>query len=475
MSSSRRNKPPKASKSSRTPNPEEKQWTDWAWVEEYGCSYRCAYNEHGEVIATEYDSPYYTPDNVPRKSGDPVDGLTDSLGETSLVDQSNPVDPDEHYTLGQSKGKSIAISPEAQDAPGQTTDEPYTDGSTTEPTQDGEDPFYDSRGLSTEGGEHVEGVSVATDRSYDTHGAYPQAGSGATDDDYDPQMAAVIHDSRKDLSRRAKPGQSSTSQNLGHTYEYASQSPSYAAPDSYSTYQGETQAYAEPGSAYAAEGDDPDEAYVGEAANTVPEMPKTITGTLGDYESMDPRFRLMNSQHWQPGTVFKILWAEPQGQSKAKNAGTFYTERHTVDNGAGKLFHTKLRRFIIYGTGEGQSTCVPIFTYNNQGCKKNGVKPENHGIVHDYNHAPKMLPGEPLLGFDPAAIVLTEGTEKISRDSRVNYSQLMTVQHNVKIFIIGYTDQDSFQVVRAAVDDCWNRLSTSFGGAPKKSKRPPRR
>lgn len=502
--SSRSNKATKASKSSKSSkHAEVKQWGNWEWAEDQGqhYRYRCAYNELGEVVDTQYDTQYYLPDNVPREPGDSVEHLTTSLGETSLgettigetsLDERNI--SEEHYTLGQSlppdsedtgaydrKGKSKAISPEAQGVSGPTPDQPYTTEPATESTQDDiEDPFYtiDSRGPLADGEEQVEGGSAEPDGGYvDTPGAYLPAADGTTYADYDSQIAAAMLASKKDASRLPKPGQSSTGQNLGDMHGYTPQAPGYAAADGYSAYgEAETLGYDEPSSAYADEaGGYLDEAYEEETANAVPEMSRLITGTSGDHELTDPRFTLMNSQYWQPGTVFKILWAEPQGQSKAKNAGTFFTERHTIDNGAGKSFHVKLRRFIIYGTGEGQSTCVPIFTYNNQGCKKSGVKPENHGIVHDYNLAPRMLPGEPPLGFDPAAIVLTEATEKITKDSRVNYSQLMTVQHNVKIFIIGYTDQDSFQIVRAAVDHCFGRLSTSFGGAPKSKSNNPKK
>lgn len=46
-----------------------------------------------------------------------------------------------------------------------------------------------------------------------------------------------------------------------------------------------------------------------------------------------------------------------------------------------------------------------------------------------------MLDGEPKLGFAPVRVDMTEDGEKLSKESRVNYSKLVTIEHNVKVFI----------------------------------------
>ena len=45
--------------------------------------------------------------------------------------------------------------------------------------------------------------------------------------------------------------------------------------------------------------------------------------------------------------------------------------------------------------------------------------------------------------------------EKLARESRVNYSKLVTVEHNVKVFFIGHIISDDVSIISDAVDKCW--------------------
>jgi hypothetical protein len=105
---------------------------------------------------------------------------------------------------------------------------------------------------------------------------------------------------------------------------------------------------------------------------------------------------------------------------------------------------------------EGHCTCVPILTYIRQGCKKKGVKPAKHGIIHELGTRPRPLDGEPKLGFKPIRLEIKATGERLARESRVNYSKLVTVEHNVKVFFIGNIQSDDFDnIVPYAVDRCW--------------------
>jgi hypothetical protein len=102
--------------------------------------------------------------------------------------------------------------------------------------------------------------------------------------------------------------------------------------------------------------------------------------------------------------------------------------------------------------------CRPILTYERQACKKRGVKPLKHGIIHDAGRKPKMLVGEPPLGFNPVRVNLYEKAEQLVKESRVNYAKLTTVEHNFQVFFIGSVDPADFQnIVIPAVDTCWER------------------
>lgn len=69
-----------------------------------------------------------------------------------------------------------------------------------------------------------------------------------------------------------------------------------------------------------------------------------------------------------------------------------------------------------------------------------------------------MVEGEPKLGFQPVRVELYERTEKLDKESRVNYAKLTTVEHNFRVFFIGRIVPEDFnRIVGPAVEECWNR------------------
>ncbi|KAI1803375.1 hypothetical protein F4811DRAFT_562548 [Daldinia bambusicola] len=185
-----------------------------------------------------------------------------------------------------------------------------------------------------------------------------------------------------------------------------------------------------------------------------------IQGTPGMEEILDSRYRVEHSTRFQPGEVFKILWSEPLGQIGGDDPISDVTKRKTA---AGK-FYVGFRRFIIVTTDESHhSTCVPILTYDRRGCLKKGVRPSKHGIIYTAGSKPRLLKNEPELGFTPVALQVYAEGEKLAKESRVNYSKLVTIEHNVKVFFIGSITGEDFENVSYAVDVCWNnkmRLSS---------------
>ena len=77
---------------------------------------------------------------------------------------------------------------------------------------------------------------------------------------------------------------------------------------------------------------------------------------------------------------------------------------------------------------------------------------------------PQRLPKEPVLGFDPVRLELDYSTERLAKESRVNYSKLVTVEHNVSVFFIGRIVAEDFDIVTNAVDKCWADKYRSSGG-----------
>lgn len=79
----------------------------------------------------------------------------------------------------------------------------------------------------------------------------------------------------------------------------------------------------------------------------------------------------------------------------------------------------------------------PVLTYGNRGTAKPGVKPEYHAIIYSSTNAPKELDGEPKLHKSPIRVVVDNPRDKLKPQSRVNYSKIYTVEHNVKVCFIG--------------------------------------
>ena len=95
-------------------------------------------------------------------------------------------------------------------------------------------------------------------------------------------------------------------------------------------------------------------------------------------------------------------------------------------------------------------------TYRYQGCKKRGVKANKHGIIYNKKSNSEPLPGEPEMGFKPIKARIPTDGQSLQSESRVHYSKILTVEHNVRIFIVGAVTEDSLPIFRNAVDSCWN-------------------
>ncbi|KAI1822865.1 hypothetical protein F4861DRAFT_361302 [Xylaria intraflava] len=176
-------------------------------------------------------------------------------------------------------------------------------------------------------------------------------------------------------------------------------------------------------------------------------------GAQENTEYIDNRFVVENSSRFQPGEVFKILWSEPKGQVGSE----FQVSDRRAINGPTGSFYVGYRRFIIVTTDESHhSTCVPILTYDRRGCSKKGVRPDKHGIIYALGQRPKLLKDEPDLGFRPVPLKIYADGETLARESRVNYSKLVTIEHNVNVFFIGRIPETYFENVQTAVDQCWN-------------------
>ncbi|KAK7935143.1 hypothetical protein PG985_000638 [Apiospora marii] len=205
---------------------------------------------------------------------------------------------------------------------------------------------------------------------------------------------------------------------------------------------------------------------------------------------VDPsNFNVVSSYYYQPGSVrantspyfkpklgllriqvFKMLWSEPRGKQNTSKSIGVPTEKGWSHD---KNFYVGVRRFVIIATDRAHhSTCVPILTYEHRACTKPGVQPGVHGIIYSHGRRPEMKSGEKELGYRPVACTMYPHEPPLVKESRVNYSKLVTIEHNVEVQFIGSITESDFPIVQQAVDDCWrkkNRHSTRDSKSKSKS------
>jgi hypothetical protein len=79
----------------------------------------------------------------------------------------------------------------------------------------------------------------------------------------------------------------------------------------------------------------------------------------------------------------------------------------------------------------------PILTYGRQGTNKRGVKAEDHAIIYTGEIEPAPLLGETGIHHRSVRVDTKDSRGKLEPESRVNYSKVYTVEHNVKVCFIG--------------------------------------
>ncbi|KAI8713320.1 hypothetical protein NCS52_01275900 [Fusarium sp. LHS14.1] len=389
------------------------QWSDWVWDPNYGQHFRSATDANGQSLI-QWESELAPNPSTPR-------GETDDVPDISAlaIDSPSPGDGDQtnYTTEASSKSKSKSKSHKSSKKESKSSK---------------------SKSKSS----HRKGKSRAQDDDEEEEEEPDPTQTGRVYFDHQTGQYLPYPEDEQD------PGQYGTGDGDDAELEAYHQSRKYSG-DQYSAGGPADSAYG------AYEPAEPEEAPPPARAE------EHITGTEGDYEMLDPRYTVVHSSYFQPGEVFKVLWPEPAGSRSAPT----YAEGSTKgapsvviypDQYGGQIF-AHFRRFIVIANDYGHCQCVPISTYGKKGCTKSGAKPSQHGIVHDVRSRPHLLSHEPELGYRPVRLEITDPSEKISRESRVNYAKLTTVEHNVKVLFVGRVIPEDLSIAKDAVDDCWRR------------------
>lgn len=184
-----------------------------------------------------------------------------------------------------------------------------------------------------------------------------------------------------------------------------------------------TQTYASPSNTYIAAND-----------------PETNRNTL------DPRYQTVKdgSRFFKVGRVFKILWPEPAHESADDDADV---EDSVIRGPYGEMIHTKVRPLVVVREQKGRCICIPLTTYGGQGTLKRGVNPDNHAVAYDSRRKPTTKAGEKMQKR-PFPIKVEDPQEKIDPMTRLEFSKVYTVEHNVKVLKIGRIPDEHLNMLR---------------------------
>lgn len=132
------------------------------------------------------------------------------------------------------------------------------------------------------------------------------------------------------------------------------------------------------------------------------------------------------------GRVFKVLWSEPaSANSPVSNHSMISPTSH------GQFAFTELRRFVVIRERSYCSLCLSINTYGGQATTKLGVRSQDHAVVFPQGELlPSPLPGESM-DKAPFPLIIERLGELLSPLSRLDFSRIYTVEHNIKVMSIG--------------------------------------
>jgi hypothetical protein len=98
-------------------------------------------------------------------------------------------------------------------------------------------------------------------------------------------------------------------------------------------------------------------------------------------------------------------------------------------------------------------------TYQHQGPRKAGINHEDHAYIYMVDQPPKRLKGG--LANESVQIKGKSPRDKLDADSCINYAKIYNIEHNVKVFFIGQLTPSSEKKVLLAVNEAWNRNTSS--------------
>ncbi|RYO84596.1 hypothetical protein DL766_010562 [Monosporascus sp. MC13-8B] len=166
----------------------------------------------------------------------------------------------------------------------------------------------------------------------------------------------------------------------------------------------------------------------------------------GDVHPIDPGFGLSGGGYGGGGEQFGGLYDTVAGNAPV-DGGFDQVAAESHSQNFGQAHPGEASLYNTEPTAYDQPTIDPN-TYSHGLFKRFysvrlGANDEQQKMRKKRKHKrpPRPLKREPELGFEPVAVEIYADNEKLQLESRVNYSKLVTIEHNVKVFFIGKVAQ----------------------------------
>jgi hypothetical protein len=181
-----------------------------------------------------------------------------------------------------------------------------------------------------------------------------------------------------------------------------------------------------------------------------------IRGTNGEEEELDASYYKRDSAaaFFVKGRVFAVLWHEATGETSGDRVSEI-----SFRGRFNEPITSHIRRMVVIRPGQGNCWAIPINTYRGHGVAKHGFKQvdvDGHAVIHAANTQPYTSPQEPPMTKVPLKVNMVQG-ERLDRMSRINFTTVHTVQHNVKVKNLGMVSRDS----KDDLQDYWSAQMAS--------------
>lgn len=176
-------------------------------------------------------------------------------------------------------------------------------------------------------------------------------------------------------------------------------------------------------------------------------IPKPITRrsvAVSDPAQFDRKSQVRRPEFYTFGRVFALVWHEA-----AHNLDTNQAFEDTAKFG-GPVF-SYVRRMAVVKIGNGYCWCVPMSTYGGRGLSKPGFNSQDindHAIIHMEGQTPRRLPSEPTTEKRPISVKPASRDQRFPAASRINFSQVHTVDFSVKAIDVGMISDGSLSDFR---------------------------